>query len=886
MAFGSWGNYTAWRNGSTVNNFRIGIRHRVRQDIPGNRSEVQFQLRVEATTATAWAGTGVSSFNIVLANRTSLGSWGATVTQTVSSNGQVSGNSTRTILDFTRILNHANNGTGGFTWSATVTGTAGWAFTMGSGLNIATQNIDLPTIARTSQATVANFTAFTGRGVVQSNRASSSFTHRYRFAVRNTTATNTTDGFTNASFTQVRGWRHFTGASANIDFSASEITEMQALLTAMAGANTRQFICEVETRNGPNADSPLIGTVTIRGTVTAPNANTVTMGSFSAIPATGTAVLPVTISRVTAGTGQTGTLNSNVEVRVGTTVVATRTNQNWGATHNITLTSAELDAIVAAMPNTGWTANNLNVRVRTVYSSGQPVVRGWQTSGDRTVSVTLPTLPAGSTVTNGGYPNQPSVIVIGNRTPVLNRVAGSAPTIRGVAPTSVEFLINGNVAHTATTNLNVAGTQQALSTNIIENTFWDIRTNYGTRGSISRRINNNPVHHFDPSFNPTASRGNPLTTINLGGSGSFASMNGFNFIRVRTRHRTRPPGTTGGTWSGWTNRATPNGILNATITSIPENQEIEIEFQVEEDANVGRWLPAGFFVVGLSAPTLFIGDRNHGVGVGAFPSSNELRLGEGVNFINPRMTVIAGVATMVNDTGVTGPNRYTAWVDLRGFFTQQPTALAVSRSNVTGGVATLQEVSVPNDDPPPGLTRADGFWIQMSQVNWSLTSFSYVAFGVGTGQQIWNHDVNTIQLTVTNLPRHASTMEDTVSFTGITSTGGTMTFTRNGAIVCISSSMNFNGGANPTGGGPTGTARTVTIGILPVGWRPRTQAVRFRGFTENGQSAELNITTGGDVSVRRFMTAPTTTSAGTLIADGGTIANQLTAFNFCYVANL
>ena len=611
-------------------------------DIAANRTRVRVRLFWEATVN--WQPI-IYTFSPAGTARITSSCGNVNATSPVNT-ATLTANQSRTIIDEIVYIPHNADGTrsnvtfrGTFPRMRTFTGGTwvGQDFTPDTGNSTAISFITIP-----RQSTInanPNFTAFSGRLTVNMTRHSTNHSNDIRIAVRNTTATNTTDAFDHPTFTQLIGWTHFTGNTFNFNMTQPQLT---TLFSAMNGAATRQVIVETRTRNGTANNAALIGTTQVRrGTVTAPNANTATLSNVTFNSNATSGNIPFTINRVSAGTGQEGSLETYLRLRNGTTNLTGWTTRLDTTTGNISLTAANLDTIRSLITN-GRSITTIDAQVWTTYNAVQ--VRTTSTTSPATITfnladllpTTVTNVPSGS---NGSLGS--TTFIQGRSNARIDFPANFAPISNGWENTTFQARRGTANVGTAMNPQTTAGSMTVTGLNTPGSEDVGIRvtdTNSNTRDSMHII---NVIAYSAPTFVPSVVRHETMAnTVVISGTGWRQAITGTgdnartNQLELRTRHRTR---TIGGNWSGWTGFVTRILVTNATVNlaatniTIPDNHEVEVEFEHRDFVNT-NWIRTTA-TASVVMPTLFVGSGNGRVGIGVIPNeNNSFEIGEGIKF--------------------------------------------------------------------------------------------------------------------------------------------------------------------------------------------------------------------------------------------------------------
>lgn len=627
----------SWRS-HTTGGFRLRVEaERLVQsntDLNENRTRIRFRAFFESM-ATGWNMnyTFHTARNLTITLPSGIDN---IVHQVPSNTGVLSANQSREIMPWTeRIFPHNADGSrANFTFSASM---PSWN-PIGIGLlNPTTGNsssISFITIPR--QSTISNnptWTAFSERLTINVVRQATTHSNDIRLAVRNTTATNTTDAFSHTSFTQIIGWTHFTGNSFNFNLTEAQLTNV---FTAMNSATTRQVIVEIRTRNGTANNSAIIGTVqSRRGTVTAPAANTASFSNFSVNNGVTTASVATTITRVSAGTSQTGSLQTELRLRNNTTNITGWTNLISGTTGTVSLVEANLTTLRGAIA-TGRTLNTLNLHVRTTYNGVQ--VRTNQVSLNRTITFNLAPLLT-TTITSSPVSGSGS---LGNTTHIQGRSNAVINFPANFAPISNGWANQDFHPRRGSTNLTRVNPVTSSGSVSVTGLSTSGSQSVGIRVTDNRENTRDSMHTINvqaysiPTFTPTVIRHTTqANTVVISGNGWRQAITGTgtgalsNQIEVRTQHRTRSIGGSFPAWNvtthPWTTRIgadTTTVNMGATNITISDSLEAEIAFEWRDRVNTS-W-QRSTVLVSVSMPTLFIGSGNGRVGINALPTQDNI----------------------------------------------------------------------------------------------------------------------------------------------------------------------------------------------------------------------------------------------------------------------
>ena len=499
----------------------------------------------------------------------------------------------RQVMTFTRTVSHNADGTKSLTMSSifnialTLSGTY-YASVSASGSGT------LDTIARASTGSASNWT-FLNNTSVSIARASSSFTHTVQLFV---------NGVQVAS-------RTGQGTSASFSFSTAENT---TIANQFAQNASRTSYARITTFSG----STQIGSVfqTANVTVTNMGASTATGNAFDI----GTAGTTININRAN------NNLTHNLQFRIGTTAIKTMSGVS-GASASMTFTTGEVTNIFNQIPNSN--TGNANVVVTTLYNGVQ--LRATTTSSNFTARVVNSNPIINGTQTY--LDNNPATVavtgdnqaVIQNRSTVSVTIPANYSVPQNGASIVSYIIAIGN--RSSTVNFSASALDVNLGTLDITSSSTLSVTSVDSRGNrTSRNITVQGVSYQEPRINATAQRLNNFefsTTITLSGSFSLLNVGGTNrnsLSQVQYRFKQ----TTQTAWADWINFTFSTSSSNFTASNVNTGFDnavaFDIEIRVTDALSTSTWR----HILSQGLPDFFIDFDKHSVGVGAFPTKDNV----------------------------------------------------------------------------------------------------------------------------------------------------------------------------------------------------------------------------------------------------------------------
>ena len=539
----------------------------------------------------------------------------AGTTSTFSHNASLTSGQNRILWSGSRTVTHNANGTGSFslsaTWAPQVTLSGVWVHTV----SLASRSFTLPTIARASTINAnPSWTALTGSLTTQITRASTAFSHSIRLQVRNSG---------DNAWVNIGDWRHFTGTAHTFNLSQPEFT---TLFTTLAGRTSAPSRVELITRNGSTATSAQVGsTVTRDGTVTAPNATTVTGSDFTVAGNATAQTMTVSVNRAHTA------LVSDIQVRRGTTGLQTFTNQ--GAPASLLLDATGLANLRNQLTAGVTSLTNINFQVTTRYQNGGPIIRSATVSANFSATFLNinPTLSGNPTysdtlgVTTAVTGNHQWIIQ--NRSQLTVVIpANFASANQGATVSNYEIVIGNRTEIRAfqTAQLTVA----LNVVNITGPTNLSIRALDSRGNSSTQTLTVQGVSYAEPIVNANAFRNDGFanaSTLTLNGTLSPITVNGVHRNTVnQTNGVQRRQRIVGGTWSDWTNwpstlsnDRTSVSTVDMTNHNLDNEQAWEIEFRISDALSTTTVMRT----VSVGAPTLFIDPFRSAVSINGMPTA-------------------------------------------------------------------------------------------------------------------------------------------------------------------------------------------------------------------------------------------------------------------------